>query len=291
VVADSGHAGWEVIGCSVRGAAHERSGLPNQDAVGWTRWNGAGAGVAVAVSDGHGSAKSFRSDVGSTLAVDAALSALRELAEASSDEMAHSARKRLAEDALPRTLVRRWCEAVEAHLAEHPFGAEELDRLVAAQGGGAREAVERNPRLAYGATLLAVLLGDVCTIYLQLGDGDMLAVASDGSVTRPVAGDTRLFANETTSLASEDAWRDTRTTYQPLVAAPPALIVLATDGYSNSFRTDDDFLQVGTDYLELLREEGPESVSKSLPDWLAAVTTEGSGDDVSAVLAYRLETT
>ena len=61
---------WKVAHACVRGSSHQRSGLPNQDAAQCTVTPGAQGTVAVAVvSDGHGSPRHFRSQVGSSLAV------------------------------------------------------------------------------------------------------------------------------------------------------------------------------------------------------------------------------
>lgn len=59
---------WRTLTASVRGAAHERSGLPNQDAVRVARFD-EGRALLVALADGHGSAKNFRSQPGARLAV------------------------------------------------------------------------------------------------------------------------------------------------------------------------------------------------------------------------------
>ena len=102
---------WGVRGGSARGASHLRTGLPNQDSLG--TWTGeSGSRAMVVVSDGHGSARHFRSDVGSRLAVDAAMSILRGAALPSSDQEMR---------ALGRPIVERWREQVKAHLADHPF--------------------------------------------------------------------------------------------------------------------------------------------------------------------------
>ena len=93
-------------------------------------------------------------------------------------------------------------------------------------------------------------------LYLQLGDGDILVVAENGEVSRPLERDARLLADQTTSLCSPDAWRDFRVRFQALVDPPPALILLATDGYSNSFVSEAAFLQVGPDVLEMIRGGG-----------------------------------
>src|SRR4051812_37341449 len=63
---------WRVTGSSVRGAYHERRNLPNQDAVRWQPLDGEGLPLVLAVSDGHGSTKHLRSEVGARLAVEVA---------------------------------------------------------------------------------------------------------------------------------------------------------------------------------------------------------------------------
>jgi hypothetical protein len=41
--------------------------------------------------------------------------------------------------------------------------------------------------------------------------------------------------------------------FQVLVETPPALILLATDGYANSFPDEAGFLKVGSDLLGMIR--------------------------------------
>jgi hypothetical protein len=57
-------ATWQVITGSARGAAHRASGLPNQDAVASHDVTG---GVVVAIADGHGHIRHFRSADGAAL--------------------------------------------------------------------------------------------------------------------------------------------------------------------------------------------------------------------------------
>src|SRR4051794_16276936 len=63
---------WRIIGKSLVGATHARVGGINQDHLGWLPESGKGDRIMLAVSDGHGSPKSFRSDVGAEYAVKAA---------------------------------------------------------------------------------------------------------------------------------------------------------------------------------------------------------------------------
>jgi serine/threonine protein phosphatase PrpC len=280
---------WQVIGRSVRGASHARTGLPNQDAIGWIHARGLTCPLIVAVSDGHGSAKYFRSHIGSRLAVEIALKLGEEFLNGQPDLKNLSAIKRTAEERLPQEMARRWRAAIEGHLESNPISAEESSALEASSGAAAREALMANPTHAYGATILTVLVEESFIVYLQLGDGDIVLVSEQGEVERPLPKDERLFANETTSLISRDAWSDFRFGFQSLVGAHPALILVSTDGYANSFVNEEAFFKVGKDVLEILLSEGIETVERSLETWLVEASEAGSGDDITLAIICRLD--
>ena len=280
---------WRAIGASIQGAAHKRSGLINQDAMWWVPASGVGPPLILSVSDGHGSAKSFRSHIGSEQAVRTASWVVQDLLDGQPDPTNLSAIKRTAEERLPQEIARRWRQTVEEHLSQTPHSAAELETLALQAGAEAHEAVRENPLLAYGATILTVLVADGFILYLQLGDGDILVVSEAGDVTRPIERDARLFANQTTSLCSPDAWRDVQVRFQALVGPPPALILLATDGYANSFVNEAAFLKVGTDILEMVRSTGPADVETNLPAWLSEASQAGSGDDITVGIICRTD--
>lgn len=263
---------WSVVGRSVCGASHRRRGAGNQDALGWA---GSGeSGLVAAVADGHGSASCFRSATGAALAVEAALTVLRGFAERCLDY--ESAAGGAAD--LPELLVAQWREMVSRHLAESPFAISELP------AGNGRD---RTPWRVYGSTLLAVLATPSHIVYLQLGDGDILVVSDDGAVARPWPKDTRLLGVETTSLCGPDAVEETRVAIEPHSGASPAMVLLATDGYANSFREDHGFLRAGEDLLEIVRESGMDGVERNLESWLNESTELGSGDDITLAILCR----
>lgn len=280
-------SGWRVIGASVRGASHVRADQPNQDALRWLPASGQGLPLMVAVSDGHGSAKSFRSERGSMLATLTATAALEDFLSVAVVLPSLSAVKRYAEDTLPQQITRRWHEAIEVDLAEDPFNEIELERLAAKEGATSRQRVETQPAVAYGATIVTALVTPEYLLFVQLGDGDILTVTDEGEVSRPLPVDKRLFANETTSLSSKNAWRDFRVGFQTLNGPPPALILLATDGYANSFRDDQGFLKVGSDMLDIIRADGLDVVRDNLPTWLSEASAAGSGDDITVAIIYK----
>ncbi len=277
---------WQVIGETVRGASHLRTGLPNQDALKYHQVDSERP-LIVALSDGHGSVRSFRSGVGARLAVEQAVKVIEELlAGDDQDSLTLSMLNQLAEEQLPKLLHRQWRRAVDRHWEPAPFSDDELTRA-----GDRSKKIEENHYIAYGTTLLAVAVTKRFILYLQLGDGDILAISSDGQPTRPLARDERLFANETTSLSSSNAWQDMQVAIQVLddTFVAPALIMLATDGYANSFRTESAFLEVGPDFLAMIRRGEATSVKENLADWLSETSSAGSGDDITLAIIYRLE--
>ena len=269
---------WQVVGQSVRGATHERNGLPNQDAIRWLPSSGRGSSVVLAVADGHGSARYPRSHTGANIAVDVATKLIDDFlnSQASADSL--SLIKDATEEWLPRTLVRNWTEAVAENLKADPLSPDESTSV-----GLADELV------AYGTTLLAAAVTERFAFYLQLGDGDILTVSESGVVSRPLSKDERLIGNETTSLCAPEAWRDFRAGFQLLRQSHPALILLSTDGYPNSFRDESGFFQVGSDLLSMIHEHGLSKVNESLGGWLSDSTRAGSGDDVTLGIICSIE--
>lgn len=282
---------WRVVGASVPGAAHKRAGKPNQDSLQWSQQSGTGLPLVLSVSDGHGSAVCFRSEVGSRLAVDVAIRTLLDTAAHLDDSVGTRASvlNRYAQDQLPKLLIRNWNESVDRHINAHPCSRGDIRRLLRVAGRPSVEKLLReNQRLAYGATLLSAMVMDDCILYVQLGDGDIVVVSEDGEPRRAIPKDSRLIGNETASLCEPNAWRDVRATVQSIEDQPPALILVSTDGYANSFVNDDGFLQVGSDLLKIVREHGLDYVDKELNNWLDEASCAGSGDDVTVGVICRL---
>ena len=147
---------WRTLKASVRGAAHVRAGLPNQDAARVARFPD-GRSLLAALADGHGSPKSFRSQRGARSAVAVAQQVCGHLLQWDRPSQV----KRWAEEQWPVELVRCWRARVEKALQRQPFTAAELESLDAA----ARRQVEANPALAYGTTLLAVVVAPTFILY------------------------------------------------------------------------------------------------------------------------------
>jgi hypothetical protein len=263
---------WQATSASRRGSSHGEHG-PNQDAVRSVLTAlGAEPTWVVAVSDGHGGARYVRSQAGAQLAVDVAVELLVERlgVAAAYDEQ-------LLRASAPM-IVDRWRAAVLAHLAEHPFTPDEES-----VAGGP---LYGSPLVAYGATLLVALVSDSGVRLAQIGDGDAL-VRSHGFAVRPGPGDARLIANATTSLCLDSAPHDFRFAELP-DSADADLVLLASDGYGNSFAAQDWWHTLVGDVAWYVDVHGFDAFSSRLPEWLAESALVGGDDVTAAVLTRRL---
>jgi len=279
---------WRAIGKSVRGANHFQNSTPNQDAIGW--WTGAqfGLPLIMAISDGHGGERSFRSNRGSKIAVKITLQVLQEFIKSLPDPRDLVEAERMATAELPQAILNCWEQAVRADMDENPFQEHELKRLLDKRGPASKEMAEKYPLLVYGATLLATVITQHFILHLQLGDGDILCVDPSGKTYRPYPRDERLVNNETTSLCSLNV-ADFRLRLEPLTKTGPVMVMMVSDGYTNSFPDEDELLKAGVELLHCLRLEGVDSFNENLDATLKHISRLVSGDDISLGLLKRSE--
>lgn len=262
---------WSAISASITGAAHSRAGLPNQDAVKVWPASATARRAIVAVADGHGDKRHFRSDRGAKFAVRAALDSVAPLMNYSPSSL--GVVQAALERDVPAAVVRAWRELAATDYARDDFDAE------------AAHVVGRDFFAAYGSTLVIAVVTEHFIAAMRLGDGDILAVDSNSEVHALLP---PVYGEAVDSLCSDDAAIKFVTTFKLHSDRPPVLVTVSTDGYRKSFPADQrDFLRVGSDLLARLRQFGPDQVSHDLPFWLADTSRDGSGDDLTAGILYR----
>jgi hypothetical protein len=279
---------WSALSASVRGASHEQIGSGNQDAVRLKNPSGSDDVLLLAVADGHGSARSFRSHLGSAMAAECALLELGRFIRRLGPDAPLSRVRMQAKTRWPKQLLASWKSAVRTHLAAHPFSdmdfaafPEPPPKLVPGRD------LPITAYLAYGATLLTVAITPRYILYSQLGDGDILTVQADGTVARPLPRRHEFMANQTVSLCSHHAPDEFQIRVDALRGAAPAMIMLSTDGYANCFGDDEGFFKVGADFFAYMRSQGTAFVREKLETWLRQSSEDGSGDDITVGLAAR----
>lgn len=291
VTAQQGKSAIHITGATVVGATHIKKGIPNQDAL---LIQDLGEAQVLCLSDGHGSKRCFRSHVGAQLAVEALAEAVAALLPELREALKAAA---ISPEAIPaggitgvgeppiaflRTLaeqtLKRWVQKVMGHLKATPFQTEEVEDLDYA----GRRALGGNALLAYGATLMGAVLVDGYLVGVNLGDGDLM-VYSKKTVAYYQHSDHNTVADHTYSLCTSGAlayWFYVIRRIDDVDA-----VLLATDGYRNSYRTLKGFEQVGTDLIKLHAKKGMSVIEADWESWLTETTRLGSGDDITAAIA------
>ncbi|MGM0369182.1 MAG: PP2C family serine/threonine-protein phosphatase [Bacillota bacterium] len=283
-----GTSQWIVTGSSIRGANHLRRELPNQDAIDWAVHED---NLVLALSDGHGSIKHFRSDIGAKLAVESAIEII--LKEISTESLSTSVLKKLEtriKNKLPQRITNQWLSKVKKHYQNNLFSLDrraqmKLEQIELEKGITARKKVEQNYVKAYGSTLVVVVLTEKFSLYLQLGDGDIV-VLSDTAKHRPFKGK-ETGGPATDSLCMSQPSNHFKFSLVPCTRGGPLLIMLSTDGYINSFRNSSDYLQAIDDFASLAVESGIEYIANNLTEWLIETSQHGSGDDITLGLIFH----
>src|ERR1700722_9882721 len=112
---------WTALSASVQGAPHERSCQGNQDSVRLKNPSGADDVLLLAVADGHGSTRSFRSARGSAMAAECALRELRRFIRRLGPDAPLSRVRNQAKSRWPKALLAAWKSAVRADVIATPF--------------------------------------------------------------------------------------------------------------------------------------------------------------------------
>jgi hypothetical protein len=263
---------WLALTASQVGAAHQATGLPNQDAV--TARQVRPDVLVAAVADGHGHRRHFRSARGSQLAVTIACEAARELAARLDGCQTAAPIESEALGTLVPAIAGEWRDAVREDVAADPF----TSREEASRGGD-------DPLIAYGSTLLLAIAGRRWLVLVQIGDGDIMGIQPDGRPLLPVPRDPSLDGQQTTSLCGARAEDEFRVAVVDTSTTPLLGVILATDGYGNAQVADPWADAVSADLAELINDRPPEWLAGQLPLWASrCASADGSADDTTIAL-------
>jgi serine/threonine protein phosphatase PrpC len=269
---------WCISGASIDGYSHTKKNLDKQDWISWYPQKKPTDKFVLALADGHGSEICFRSSIGSKLVTEAAIEVSKPYISRKRRINKLIKNKRIRDGFLTK-IKELWLKKISEYHDYTPFTDNELviykkheKRLI------------HHLETAYGTTLLLLLRFKGTLCYFQIGDGDLLFI-KNSKVYSPIQKQQELIANETYSL-SNDRFIEHCVFYSEQKAFP-SLILIATDGYANSFSTQEDFFKVGSDLLEILKSKGIDFIQKSLPIWLEETSKHGSGDDITVGLVYE----
>ena len=138
----------------------------------------------------------------------------------------------------------------------------------------------------YGTTLLGMLVTDSFVFSFQIGDGDISAVTKEE--VEPLVESEKFLGTETHSLSKPDAWRKAVASVRrrEMESEEPYMYILSTDGFANSYTSDEEYQKTCKDYLQMLQEHGADTVQANLKNWLTETSELGCGDDITVVMVY-----
>ncbi len=272
---------------SLIGASHRRKGVVCQD-YSLTASFRSRSGVPIklmAVADGHGGKRYWRSHVGSKLACEIAIQQARK--ELGKQLLGWSApsRSTLADwhqwlkRELPGKIVQNWRTAVTNEWQRFEKSAE--------------QAAEGFSLYSYGSTLGLVVLTPHWWGCTGVGDWDLVRVGANkggGSSNAELINSEDSFempGESTFSLCKNDALlhfakRSSAQNIDP--DEQPFALMICTDGIRKSCASDDDFLTLADYLVSEASGSDADGECTALDVDLNRITTEGSGDDVSVAI-------
>lgn len=267
----------DIIGKSVRGASHVRSGTGCQDSM---RKIVLEDGTAIlAVADGHGSESCLYSKTGSQIAVNTFCDVLKNLylSSLSAPEQLATYLNREGETKVAQMIEAEWKRRV---LKRHTDMKRESSQLE----DGSKDVISIYRQ--YGTTLLGLMLTETYLFAFQLGDGN-IGYADDCGYS-PVLTPEKILGVETHSLCRENAWRHAISTVRRLESFEQGscAYMLSTDGFANGYKDEATFELTCADYFKMLKEHGVKAVADNLPQWLTETSELGCGDDITLLIAY-----
>lgn len=262
---------------SVQGASHIRSGTECQDS--FKKMVLDDGTIILAVADGHGSKSCPYSKTGSQIAVNVFCDTMKSLYEGYTEypEQLPTYLNREGDVGVSKAIDLEWKRRV---VERHKKSKREIGKLT--DGSDDLTSVYRQ----YGSTLLGLMITKTFCFGFQLGDGDICFVNNNG--LDMIINPDKILGVETHSLSRDDSWQKAITVVRMINISNtlPAFACLTTDGYANSYPSEEGFHAAIVDYLTMLKEYGPKAVEKALPGWLSETSELGCGDDITMLAAY-----
>lgn len=251
---------WQIMGASVQGTSHVRSGLPCQDAF---AYQVSGQGVLLAVADGLGSAP--RAEQGAKLAVTEVLAALQ------GGHHAH------------HTVAPSWEHQL---VAAFQHTRECLQQEADAQNVPLRE---------YGTTLLVAVMERDCFATAHIGDGAIVALLADGSLLTASTPQRGEYANETTPLTADHALDSLCiAVHHPVQVQAVALLTDGLQNLSLNLASGIPYAPFFTPFFEAITHQpfDAPAMSAQLADFLASERVcAKTDDDKTLLIAGRVSVT
>lgn len=245
--------------------------------------------AVIVVADGHGSDNYPRTDRGSSFAVEATITAIREFVKTVEDsDIDISMDSESYLEQLAKNILAKWYAAVDVDLEKYPFSEEELSKV--SDKYKKRYMSGQRQEKAYGTTLIAACQTKNYWFGLQIGDGKCVSISKDGLMNEPIPWDEDCQANITTSICDSEAIDEFRYFF---TKECPIATFMGTDGIDDSYANPEEMYVLYRSILAIFAEHGCETGESEIQEFLPGLSRKGSGDDVSiaGIVSATLSTT
>ncbi|GHT01793.1 hypothetical protein AGMMS50276_30610 [Synergistales bacterium] len=296
---------------SVKGAGHNKSGLPCQDfSLDNDKDKDRKAFIAI-VADGHGSSQYFRSDIGSKIVAEVALNGIEEFIVQSKSLhgtfLKGEGKKALNQ--LARYIISEWYSRVSDDELSSPLNNDE--RMNTVDDKYKNKYLNDPDRQyfchAYGTTLIAVAVSLNYWFGFQIGDGKCVALYEDGTWEQPIPWDDKCFLNSTTSICDDDSVGEFRYWFgyrqndgafkeyrygvdgqnhdeEKTLTSKPIAVFVNSDGVDDTYPVHENEKHLKYLYRSIVLSfaaEGFENTKEQILELAKKLAEQGSQDDVS----------
>ena len=270
--------GYCVHSVSTVGATHLKKKIPCQDrSACFCSWSHS----AIAICDGHGGRRHFRSGEGASIAISVCKDAIGAFCKKIARIKMCNAEYEAVYD-LAKHIIAEWRIQVYSDYRNHAFSESEMSDLTPSEV----EQLKRAPEIAYGSTLLLAVACNKFFFVLQIGDGNC-RLQRKNELVNPFQESEEPKFGMTDSLCSSDALQKLRLAVCSLDEIKGC--VLSSDGVRNSFQSDEYYDSFCRVVLKEGRMVGRSSIQRDLSDFLPKLSSRGSGDDVSVAIIKHMK--
>ena len=266
---------FEVANVSLQGDAHKANKIPIQDSsLSYIKGNK----CFVSVSDGHGSPVHFRSNLGSSFAVEVAQKVFLKRLKLSNVLDNKDNLDKYCLDIVTDILY-LWNQKISDDLLASPY---EKDKRFKALSDKDKERASNKPSIIYGCTLICAYSTPRYTLFLKIGDGNVVFIdKKDKIIDLPELEDDANTLNKTISLCSDDVINHFHYTLIDDKKNKPKGIFLFIDGVINSLSVPEMLPKFSQNIIKLYTSVGKREAIKQLKVALNQFSANGNGDDVS----------
>ncbi len=237
------------------------------------------------IADGHGSDNYPRTDRGAKIAVDSAITCVRDFVKVANaaDVLCDPDNDYAVLLQLAKSILMKWHEAVNSDYELDPFNEKDLKGVSEKykEKYTSEDVRVKKIEKAYGCTLIMYVVTEEYSFGMQIGDGKCVLVNREGTFSEPIPWDENCQLNVTTSICDDDAIQEFRFFVSN---EKPAAVFCGSDGIDDSYTNEEELHALYRSILKIFIEHGNEVGKKEIEEYLPTLTKKGSGDDVSIAL-------